>query len=558
MKKNNITFSEGNFSIPDEIRKKCDIAYGRIEKGDVRQMKNKKPHKLLKTCIPVAACLAIIVTTVLAFPAMAAEIPAFRSVYEFFTGDDFYANHEEYKNDISEYCQPVDTIEENDNNIFTVKSDDTKFKKGLEVQSVYCDSQYISFTYTFVPETNDFGSSTQIHAKQSVKFNGTELCDHEEAIFYKNEDVYMGMFSADISSYVNLDESNCLEINLSDFYGEDQFTYIYNKERDYYEPKKTDVFDLGYSVSCDVKAVKNLVQTYNVNETQSNVTLNTLYVSPFNTKLDITGLTEKQVVVVYDNNDKRYNRMESDGTKSVFEAPLENATSIKVQVLKTDKDDFPVECEFVIPIEKGYRKEYDNNNSLTWEERKAKTTYLPDPDSEEMQKIRQEMYDEMLSKASYFPVNTKIDMDKNIYGGYTLKIIGSQVYTKNYKDMLNEQGIKALEKHKDWLGDNPALVIVDYEITSNYDGIICFTGLPLYSKDMEFYSIGGPYYMSEKDHEGKDTYKYDFKAGETRTLSFGVLVSKEMLDRGLYAYSCGNSGAMTSNYENIMLLEIEK
>ena len=186
MKKDNNTFSDDNTNIPDEIIYKCETTYDRIIKGEIIQIKNKKSHKLLKNCIPLAACLAIIVTTVITFPAMAAEIPAFRSVYEFFTGDDFYAKHGEYKNDIGEYCQSIETKEENDNNISKVKANKEKYQKGLEVQSVYCDSQYISFTYTFVPEKYDFGSSTQIHAKQSVKFNGTELCKYEDAIFYIN------------------------------------------------------------------------------------------------------------------------------------------------------------------------------------------------------------------------------------------------------------------------------------------------------------------------------------------------------------------------------------
>lgn len=536
---NKFIYMNSDEEVPDIVRTKCDNAYNTVLTGKVNHKKAGKRITIVKYCVSLAACVAVIFSAAKAFPVMAANIKALQNVYEFFTGNNFYAKYPEYRNDVTEYSL-----------LNTDDASESTHENGLKIQSIYFNGQYISFTCTFTTDNAEINSCTNLIADQSLKLNGNELSKYMTVELYNTGNGFVGTSYADASSD-KMTGSNTIEINLTNFKATDNNTMILDdqdKSMVVYSPKETEIKDLVFNYKTEIKADDNLVKEYSVNETHDDITLNKITVSPFATTVDITGLKGNETLMVYDNNGNRYEGNSLTDTLNSFEAPLTDAQSIDIKVIDLDKNDMPVICRFNVPIEKGYRKSVPVN-AMNYDE--SKITYIPPKDSEEVRNIKDSIQKEKAEKAKIIPVGETVSMDDN---AYTIKITGSQIITDYDKDSLNEMGLYQLQNGAD---KNYKLVVVEYELTAASDCEIYFNGLQFYTRDMKEFECNEPAYFSVSDYEGKSAYRYDFKAGISRTIKVGTLVPQSMLDKGVCVYSSGYTGTETNNFSNIKLMEIE-
>ncbi|MGN0620722.1 MAG: DUF4179 domain-containing protein [Porcipelethomonas sp.] len=519
-----------NADVPEIVNEKCYQAYEKIRnEACVRNRKKISKKTVAIACAAaVAACAAI--------PAAATFIPSVKNVFEITSKT--YSKDPANENDLTAFAEPVGISQASD-------------IADITVSEVYYDGEDLAFTSVLTTNEQQLRTCPAITAIGKIFINGNEL-ENENLYFGKNEDGnYYAVTNTNVSEY-GISGDVEIEIKIFGLMGGNGKLMIYNRSSQAYEPYETEIYPnsatLNFSASPDSSSE---IKTYEVNETQENVTLNSITVSPFKTKIDITGLDDKQSFRVKDSNGIEY---EFFGHMMDAEAPLNNAESLTIEVFRLDVDDFPTEFSFTVPIEKGYRIPVNN------EYKNREITFIP-PESEIESEIESKFERNYQKAKELVAENAKILEIGEVYhdaeitecsnGAIPECSIGAIDIKVNKSEIISdysEYGTR-FEEFQDDI-ENPVMLLIEYEMTNpkNISTTINFCGFQILSDDFEDVGYYEYDYADVKDHGGKYSYNYDFKPNETKTITLGHILSEEEAQKALYIVPGHQSSTTTLAY----------
>ncbi len=518
-------------SIPEIVNKKCSEAYSMIYNECEQKSKGRKRISF-KRCMAVAACA--VVAAAIAVPVMADNIPAFQNAFSFISGKTYTKDPVE-KNDVAKYAKTVNMNQESE-------------CAEITMQSVYCDGSNLSVSFMLVPKTEKLKDLTSATGSISVMLDGKKLnAENQTSIDFTAGDDgnYYG-----IVHYSGLDvkSESALEINISNIEGINAYVMNYveiDKGSGEYVPETTGILDGSFSFVKNVKPDTSHNRTYEVNEVQGHVTLESITVTPFMTDLKIDGIEEKESVRIKDDNGNELENI-GDGTYKCV-SPLKTAKSLSIEVFRLDEDGFPTEYGFDVPIEEGFADSYNVEYSID----ESKVTYNPPYDevNEKYLTELQKQYDEVKKNVTPEPVGSVISIDTEDNGKINAKITGSTVEdASDYYDQIDEDSIDWCRMVYDQETEAAEILLVTYELENpgSSQELLYFNGLEMISSDLiasgEDSTVASPLYVSYKENGGKDSYVYTFEPGETKTIILGYILPEELAEKDYYVYSeCNES-----------------
>ena len=537
------------YFIPDIVNDKCGEAYDFIRQDAASAPAKKRGRIKMRTMVVSVAAAA----------ALLASVP----VAAYFVKSGFnHISHEVYtkdpadKNDLTPYAKELGAV-------------NTQTHADITMQSLYCDGEAVALSFALTPKSSDFDKCTGISADIYLRFDG-ELVEHEGydngttgiVYFDKADDGnYYGTFNLDDKK---IEKKTQLDIKIAAMKGINNkyWKWVPDNKNDYYgsgcyAPEETELFEDLFEFSETIAPDTSLNRLYEVNETQGNVTLKSVLVTPFKTVIDIEGLEEKQSWRVKDQNGDEIEFMNLSD-KPMHASPYKTSKELIIETYRLNEDNFPTEYSFTVPIEKGFADKwnvaYDGNGD----------DVVYDPPMEVMDKY----CEERAAKAQTALQKAVADADKTKTGtsvGFkdylsdpedefkdpvlvdmSVNITGSRIDDASGYD-LDEDIINWYRAESD-TNSVPKLLLVDYELTNESDkaGRCCFLGYYTYSKDMEF-CRSEPHYMENKDNGGKDSYMFDFEPHQTKKITLGYLVSEEYTHDGFYVFVPTDQSA--SGYE---------
>lgn len=524
-----------NNEIPEIVNQKCQDAYAQIRREAITMSKKPIVHK--KRMLISAACIAAVVGVGFTLPVAAEYITPLRNIYSYFSGKDVYSKVPEEKNNLEEYAKSIN-ITQTDKDV------------SATLQDIYFDGKNISFTCMLSNLPEQFKDSEIITASMSATIDGNYL-DLSNSQFIACDEGYCAVFNSIYDGKAIENNSSKFSFKIQSLTGMDLHTYIlddvYNEEGESkggeYQPKETDTLPVDISLESQISPdAKKYVKTYDVNETWNNFTLKSVTVSPFSTEISLDGeFDDYQSFRVKDQNGET---LEGLGKEYyAVEAPLKGTTSLSIEIFRLDKDDFPTEHTFTIPIEQGYRTASENEyNGIKPED----ITYIPPlpEESEEVDRTVETPIYNIDSPKDIMEVET-LDFETNKLSNIDIKITDSRITTgEEMKSLLYsyENGKRYNEEEKSY--DKLLLITYNLTNTENYDVSYYFHGTNIITKDKKYlqYYNYDPIYVSYQDNGGKAAYKYDFAPNETKTVTIGYFITDEELEKGFLSIPWSDDG----------------
>lgn len=555
-----------NTAVPEIVSRKCNEAYEIIYKECEQKNKNRaeissytavseknKPEEVVfENCEQdnkgkkriafrrfgaIAACVAVLAG--ITIPAVWEYTPSIKSSFGVVS---------------EETDSIVPTEESTKENILALE--DKRYEDSqcadIEIQNVYCDESHLAVYFAFTPKDEQLKNLTGVQAKCTVKIDGKDVVE-------ETEELYIG-FDADVDgnyytrlyySYLDIREDSELQIHIYDIEGVNGLVQNWVPNDDMsgtYVPETTGVLTGDFAFERKLTPDTSNNRTYEVNETQNGITLESVVVTPFDTTVYISGLdysTHDFTVKDQDGNELEcYGALSDDYGEqiigSLYRTPLKTATALYVEVFRLDQDGFPVDYVFEVPIEKGFDEKYIVEPDF------GEPTLNPPMEEVEAdyESVLQEQYDEAMEKAVYEPVGTTIPL---LYDNYLLnvRITGSEVGEISDYDIDSEY----IQRYEDLCGgiDDAKLLLVTYEVenTINVEKDMYFCGFEMVSKKLRADSDwtllpSDPDYISYTENGGKSLYKYTFAPYETKTITYGYIVPEREIETGYCAYAVEN------------------
>lgn len=556
-----------NTAVPEIVSRKCNEAYEIIYKECEQKNRNRteissytavseknKPEEVvfenceqdnkgkkriaIKRFGAIAACVAVLAG--ITIPAVWEYAPSIKSAF----------------GTVSEETDSIVPTEEGIAKENILALEDKRWEDSqcadIEIQNVYCDESHLAVYLALTPKDEQLKNLTGVQAKCTIKIDGKDVVE-------ETEELYIG-FSADVDgnyytrlyySYLDIREDSELQIHIYDIQGVNGLVqnWVDNDEiSGAYMPETTEVLSGDFVFERKLTPDPGNNITYEVNETQNGITLESVVVTPFDTTVYINGLDYS----IYDFGvkDQDGNELECYGALSddygeqfigsVYNTPLKTATALYVEVFRLDQDDFPVDYVFEVPIEKGF------DEKCIVEPDFGEPTLNPPMEEVEAdyESVLQEQYDEAMEKAVYEPVGTTIPL---LYDNYLLnvRITGSEVGEISDYDIDSEY----IQRYEDLCGgiDDAKLLLVTYEVenTINVERDMYFCGFEMVSKDLRAGSDwtvipSDPEYISYTENGGKSLYKYTFAPYETKTITYGYIVPESEIETGYCAFAVEN------------------
>lgn len=549
--KKRIIFND-KIDIPDIVNDKCNMAYEQIRSEAAETKPTRKIRHSKKAVISVVVAAAVL--------GCAAPVAAnyFKNAFDV-VHDEVYTKDPGQHINVAEFATDVNI-------------EAKQLCADITMQSVYCDGNNILVSFVLEPINEEMKSATNVYATISAKLNGKFIdCDgdykHSLGInFSKSDD---GLFYG-VANFteVNVTEKTPLEIEISGLRSVDA-SYVKwvpdNPDNYYgsgnYEAEET-IFSDKFNFTSDISADTSNNKLYEVNETNGNYTLESVLVTPFSTEVKIYGITDGNVLNITDNNG---NKLEYISTYYISEdnlysmtSPLKTADKLNIEVLDTYQDGFPVISSFTVDIEKGFAEKY------TVEFDDSDKVY--DPPLEELQahwdKIAKDSFFEAVNIVPPLPVGSTYALNGNYIKEdvpeLAVKITGSEIgsfsdYSADeFSIWETPKGCENMseEELKNYVlnDDNFKLMLVTYEITSNCFGNneFYFHGMEIMSKNNEYY-FSEPYISVNKENGGVEGNLYSIEGKETKTLTFGYVIPKDMDTDDFYGFNTADN----CNYEYI-------
>lgn len=425
----------------------------------------------------------------------------------------------------------------------------------IEIQNVYCDESQLAVYLALTPKDEQLKNLTGVQAKCTVKIDGKDVVE-------ETEELYIG-FTADVDgnyytrlyySFLDIREDSELQIHIYDIQGVNGLVQNWVPNDDMsgtYVPETTEVLSGDYKFERKLTPDPGNNRTYEVNETQNGITLESVVVTPFDTTVHISGFDYSvQSIQDYVVKDQEGNVLDCYGLLSdddgetfngaVYNTPLKTATALYVEVFGTDQYDLPVGCEFKVPIEKGFDEKYIVEPDF------GEPTLNPPLEEieSEYEIVLQEQYDEAMEKAVHEPVGTTIPLLNDNFL-MNVKITGSEVGEISDYEVDPEK----LQWYEEKCGttDDAKMLLVTYEVenTVNVEKDAYFCGFEMVSKNLRAGSEwtvipSDPEYISYTENGGKSLYKYTFAPYETKTITYGYIVPESEVETGYCAFAVEN------------------
>lgn len=553
-----------NTAVPEIVSRKCNEAYEIIYKECEQKNKNRaeisgytavseknKPEEVVfenceqdnkgkkrivfKRFGAIAACAAVLAG--ITIPAVSEYAPSIKSAFGMTEVEvDSIVPTEE------------STAKENILSLEEERHNDSQCA-DIEIQNVYCDESNLAVYLALTPKDEQLKNLTGVQTKCTVKIDGKDVVE-------KAGEQYIG-FSADVDgnyyarlyySYPDIKKDSELQIHIYDIEGVNGLIQNWVPNDDMsgtYVPETTGVLSGDFVFERKLIPDTSNNRTYEVNETQNDITLESVVVTPFDTSVYISGVDYS----IYDfrvkdqdgNELDCYGALGDDNGEqfigSVYNTPLKTATALYIEVFRIDQDDLPIDYVFEVPIEKGFYEKYIVEPDF------GEVTLNPPMEEVEAdyEGVLQQQYDEAMKTAVYEPVGTTIPL---LYDNFIMnvRIKGSVVGEISDYDIDSED----IQFYEDLYGgiDDAKLLLVTYELenTINVERDICFCGFEMVSRELRADSDwtvlpSDPQYISYTENGGKSLYKYTFAPCETKIITYGYIVPESKIEKGYCAFA---------------------
>lgn len=239
------------------------------------------------------------------------------------------------------------------------------------IDSYYCDGQTLYITYGIKANAEDLAQCNYMSGDMDIKINGQSLSNGEKStqIFTANSDtlgLFIGKINVDVSNVENLDGAKVdIDFNVNTAY--DGINYEFNYEYLRYEEKtrvEDKYLDDTVSFSFNISLTDPQIDTYEVNQTQEDITLNSVTISPTSTTID-ANVQGEYFILVHDNNGNELSYKDGEDMSNIrFETPLVNTTYITVEYYQLEEKNKTVKtpsATFEVPIERGFGLDMDDD-----------------------------------------------------------------------------------------------------------------------------------------------------------------------------------------------------
>lgn len=489
---------------------------------------NKKSFKNRKVAIFSACLVAVLGVSVVAMPVMADNIPILQSLLN-------KIEQRNQANPTKDYSQEVQVTTQAKTQTAVATQDDTDYM-SVYVDSYYCDGSNLYITYGI--QTNDelLSKCNCITGPLDIKINGQTLDNDTKSteLYTASSDelgLFVGKINVDVSNIENLDGAD-IDLSFSVDCAFDSIHYDYDYDSLCYTNFRLDTFNddgspneyaekyLKQSVSTDFKlSITDTSQnkTYPVNQTQGGVTINSITVSPANTKLDadFSSSDSSYMVRLFD----------STGTElllsnnNVYSTPMKDATSITIGLYDNSQAE-PV-YSFEVPIDRGYAIDIDDYGYVNVEP-------IYNPPMEEVTKniksILEEKYKDVpmyqdVSSNLTDTINVKID-------NYT--ITDSLDGLELDSELTNEFDYRHINQNGE-LEDGYKAIVLEATVTNLLDTSQEFCKAFYLSSYMDNFYFE-PVAFDKYDGYNHSAYMTTLQPNETKTIKIGYVVSDEALE----------------------------
>lgn len=489
---------------------------------------NKKSFKSRKVAIFSACLVAVLGVSVVAMPVMADNIPILQSLLN-------KIEQRNQANPTKDYSQEVQVTTQAETQTAVATQDDTDYM-SVYVDSYYCDGSNLYITYGI--QTNDelLSKCNCITGPLDIKINGQTLDNDTKSteLYTASSDelgLFVGKINVDVSNIENLDGAD-IDLSFSVDCAFDSIHYDYDYDSLRYTNFRLDTFNddgslneyaekyLNQSVSTDFKlSITDTSQnkTYPVNQTQGGVTINSITVSPANTKLDadFSSSDSSYVVRLFDSTGTEL--LLSDN--NVYSTPMKDATSITIGLYDNSQAE-PV-YSFEVPIDRGYAIDIDDYGYVDVEP-------IYNPPMEEVTKniksILEEKYKDVpmyqdVSSNLTDTINVKID-------NYT--ITDSLDGLELDSELTNEFDYRHINSNGE-LEDGYKAIVLEATVTNLLDTSQEFCKAFYLSSYMDNFYFE-PVAFDKYDGYNHSAYMTTLQPNETKTIKIGYVVSDEALE----------------------------
>ena len=545
------------YFIPDIVNDKCGEAYDFIRQDAASAPVKKRGRIKMRTMvISIAAAAALL-----------ASVP----VAAYFVKSGFnHISHEVYtknpaeKNDLTPYAKELGAVNQ-------------QTHADITMQSVYCDGEALALSFALKPKAEELKNCTCIYTDLYLRLDGelmksrytykdAQTCTGVISFIKADDGMFYGIFN-DMND-LKIEKDTKLDIKFAALKGENgkhQKWVPDDANEPYasgtYVPEETGLFNDVFEFSEMIAPDTSLNRLYEVNETQGNVTLKSVLVTPFKTVIDIEGFEEQQTFRIKDQDGEELELISTDEEgHEIAAVPYKTSKKLIIEIYRLNEDNFPTEYSFTVPIERGFADKqnvpYPGNDDTVYEPPMEVIESYQSKRAEKIETAFQKSAANSKKTQMGMPIGIKgylsdpenerkvpviADMSVNITGSLTADLSG-------YADRIDEE---MLNCHYDITKDNCKgykLLLIDYELTNESDkaGRYCFLGYCTYSKDMDF-DRNEPDYMENKDNGGKDSYMFDFQPHQTKKITLGYIVPEEDAEKGFYVFVPTDESA--SGYE---------
>lgn len=524
MKEKDFIHAIDSFQLDDnlkyQVKRKVELNMKKSQNQKSVWNEERKPRKMRKVAI-FSACL-VAVMSISVMPIMADNTSLLESLM---------AKVQVKDANIQDYSKPIETTVNVDSNsdlsFEPVQLNENQDVMSVYVNDYYCDGETLVITWGIQGNDEALSRCNHICGNMELKING-EVLDYGEKcteIFYggSNESgQYVGQINVDVSNVENIEGAR-VDVDFSNFQATDLINYNFNYKTLSYEQFDTDVYNDTISFGFNIYKT-NEPDYYEVNQTEGDLTVNSVTISPAFTQIDV-NVNGEYFVLIHDNLGNKL-AWESSVNQDTYATPNIEATSLDIAIYDMEEKNkvIPTPSYVVnVPIKCGYDIESDNDEYVK----------KLNPPIEEIKPLLKESAENSFKNIDSLgtPNNTVWNSDTIEYegdGNYTMTV-NSFEYLDSLDgfNVMNDRNID----ENGMVKEGYKAMAIDVTVTNNLDVAT--------TKFLSQFGIGtgtilDDYFFVESGgfSIGSD-YSMDFAPNETKNYKICYIISDEITDMPL-------------------------
>lgn len=515
MKETDFIHAIDSFQLDDSlkyrVKRKVELSMKGSQSKKAVGNRNRKPRNVRKAVIFSTCLVAVIGMSIV--PIMADDTSLLENLI---------AKVQVKNVNVQEYSKEVNTTPDT-----TVQLNESQDVMSVYVNNYYYDGETLVVTWGIQGNDEALSRCNYIVGDMALRIDGEVLDNGEKSTstFYGESNQsgqYVGQINVDVSNIENIEGAR-VDIDFSNFYARDCINCDFNYETLHYENFETDVYNDTISFSFNVEKT-NEPDYYTVNQTEGDLTVNSVTISPSCTQIDV-DIQGEYFLLIHDNLGNEL-AWESSVSQDTFATPSIDATSLDIAIYNIEEKNkvTPTPSYVVnVPIKCGYDVQMDDTNVVK----------VYNPPIEEIKPLLKAQAESNLKG-----IDSMGTPNDSIFNSDTIQYEGDGNYTITvnsfeYLDSLDGFNIMRYENVDEdgMVKDGYQAVAVDVTVTNNLD--VANTGF-LSAFWIETGTILDDYFFVEPSgfSVGSD-YSMDFAPNETKDYKVCYIISNEVTDMPL-------------------------